>query len=65
MRISAMESVRPECRTQLGLQDLDGDLSLVLQVLGEIHGRHAARAKLPLDAVAIGERLDQRGDVRE
>jgi hypothetical protein len=28
----------------------------VLQVLGEIDGRHSARAKLTLDAVSVGKR---------
>ncbi|HET7249187.1 MAG TPA: hypothetical protein VFI79_05030 [Gemmatimonadales bacterium] len=41
---------------ELGLQDLNGDLVVVLEVLGEIHGGHPARAELPLEAVAVGER---------
>jgi hypothetical protein len=27
----------------------------VLEILGEIHGRHAAGAELALDAIAVGE----------
>jgi len=40
---------------QFGAEDLDGDLAPVLEVLGEVHGGHAAGAELPLDAVAVGE----------
>ena len=40
---------------ELGAQDLDRDLAVVLQILGEVHRGHAARAELPLDAVAVGE----------
>src|SRR5688572_22180577 len=40
---------------ELGVEDLDGDLAAVLQIFGEIHGRHAAAAELPLDAIAIRE----------
>jgi hypothetical protein len=35
---------------------LDGDLAVVLEVLRQVHGRHAAYTELPLDRVAIGER---------
>ena len=41
---------------EFGLEDLERDLAVVLQVLGEVHGRHAALAELALDAVAVGER---------
>ncbi len=40
---------------QLGLQDLERDLAIVLEVLGEVHRGHAALAQFPLDAVAVGE----------
>ena len=40
---------------ELGLEHLDRDLSVVPQVLGEVDRRHAARAELALDAVAVGE----------
>ena len=40
---------------ELRAQHLDRDLAIVLQVLGEIDGRHAAGAELALDAVAVGE----------
>ena len=41
-------------RRAAGQQDLDGDLAAVLQVLRQIHRRHAAVTDLFLDAVAIG-----------
>ena len=45
-----------EHRRELGLEDLDRDLPVVLFVVREIHGGHAARAELALEAVAAGER---------
>ena len=44
---------------EFGFEDLDRDLAIVLQVLGEIDGRHAALAELAEDAVAVGEGEDQ------
>jgi len=38
---------------QLGPEDLDRHLAVVLEVLGEVHRGHAALAQLPLDAVAV------------
>ena len=40
---------------KLGAQDLEGDLALVLEILGQVDGGHAALAQLALDAVAVGE----------
>ena len=40
---------------ELGAEDLDGDLALVAEVLGEVHGGHAALAELALDPIAVGE----------
>ena len=37
-------------------QDLEGDLAVVPQILGEVHGRHPARADLTFDPVPVGER---------
>ena len=36
-------------------QDLDGDLAVVLEVVREVHGGHAASAELALDPVAVGQ----------
>ena len=41
---------------QLGAQDLDGDLAVVLEVGGEEDGRHAALAELAPDPVALLQR---------
>ncbi len=42
-------------RREFGAQHLDGDLALVLQVLGDIDGRHAAFAQVAFDLVAVSE----------
>ncbi len=41
------------------MQNLDGDVATVPQVVGEVDGRHAAGAELAIDAIAIGERGSQ------
>jgi hypothetical protein len=46
-------------RRQLRAHHLERHLAVVLQVLGEIHGGHPARAELPLDRVAVGQRRAQ------
>ena len=38
------------------MQDLDRDLTVVLQVLRQVDRRHAAAANLTLDGVAVGKR---------
>ena len=38
---------------ELGMQNLEGDLSVVPHIVREIDSRHAAPAKLALNAVAI------------
>jgi hypothetical protein len=40
---------------QLGAQHLDGDLSVVPEVMGQIDHGHAAGTQLSLNAVAFGE----------
>ena len=40
---------------ELRAEDLDGDGAIVLEVVREVDGGHAARAELALDAVAVGE----------
>ena len=52
----AQEPLGADHRGELGAQDLDGDLAVVLEVLGQVHRGHAALAQLALDAVAVGER---------
>ena len=58
----AHEPVGPDHRGQLGAQDLDRDLAVVLEIVGEVDRGHAALAQLPLDAVAVGERSRKRRD---
>ena len=41
---------------ELRLQDFDGDLALVFDIVREIDRRHPARTQLALDAIAIGHR---------
>jgi len=36
-------------------QDLDRDLTIVLEVVGQVDCGHAALSQLPLEAVAVGE----------
>jgi hypothetical protein len=40
---------------EFGLEDLERDLTLVLQVLGQIDGGHPALPELALDPVAVGD----------
>ena len=53
--ISAEEAVAADDGAQLGMQDLDGDLAVVLQVFGEVDGGHAALTELALETVAVGQ----------
>ena len=49
------EALAAERGAELRVEHLDGDVAIVLEVVGEIDGRHATRAELPLDAVASGK----------
>ena len=42
-------------RTKVGVQHLDRDIALMLDVVREIHGGHAAGAEFARDAIAVGE----------
>ena len=50
------EAVGAEQGPKLFAQDLDRHLSVVLEVLGEVHGGHAASPELAIEPVAVGER---------
>src|SRR4051794_4176190 len=50
------EPLDTEHGAELGAQDLERDLAVVLEVGGEEDGRHAAGAELAFDAVALLER---------
>ena len=49
------EPLRTDHRGQLGPEDLDRHLALVLEVVREIHRGHTALTQLPFDAVAVGQ----------
>ncbi len=55
------EPVRSQGGRELGPEDLDRDLAFVLQVLGQIHGGHAALTELALEAVSVGESVSEAG----
>ncbi len=55
------EALGAQHRGELRVEHLDGHLAVVPDVLGEIHRGHAARAQLPLDPVAVGQRRGEAG----
>ena len=55
----AEESVAAEGSGQLGPKHLDRDLAVVPDVLGQVDGRHAAAAELPLEHVAIPQSVGE------
>ena len=59
------EALGAEHGRELGVQHLDGDLAVVLEVLREIDRRHAARAELALDRVAIGKGCGEVRNLRQ
>ena len=52
----AEESLVSQYLRQLGMNHLDGDMPIMLQVLGQPDGRHAAATELSLDPVVAGKR---------
>jgi hypothetical protein len=56
------EALGTDDRGQLGLEDLERDLTLVLEVVGQLHGRHSALVELTLDRVAALQTGVQAGD---
>ena len=57
------EAVGADDGGELGAEHLEGDLAVVLQVVGQVNGRHAAVAEFALDAVAVGEGRGETGVV--
>ena len=53
------ESLGHQRGRQLRVQHLDRHLPRVLELLRQIHRRHAAMPELPLDGVPVGERFDE------
>jgi hypothetical protein len=59
------ESVDADDGRELALQDLDCDLAIVPDVVGEIHGCHTPDAKLSLEPVSWQQRVGKLcGDAR-
>jgi hypothetical protein len=56
------ESLAAERGTKVGVEDLDGDVAVVAEVVGEVHRRHPAGAELALDAIALGQRRREAGE---
>ena len=54
VRISERKRSLPSA-AELRVQDLDGDVALMLQVDRAIHGCHSACPQLALDVVAVGK----------
>src|SRR6185437_13839523 len=52
----AQEPIGTECGTEIRMQHLDRDVAIVLEIVSEIHRRHAAGAKLALDPIPLGQR---------
>jgi hypothetical protein len=50
----AEETIGGHRADELGLEDLEGDVALILQISGEKDDRHPPPADLALDRVAIG-----------
>ena len=57
----AEEPLGADDRGELRAQHLDRDLAVVLEVVREIDGGHAAGAELALDAIAIGQGVGEAG----
>src|SRR6267378_4644781 len=55
----AKESLGADRGAELMLQDLDRDFALVLYLLGEVYGCHAAMAEEALDRVPVRERIGE------
>ena len=54
----AQEALATQGKGQIGMEHLDGDLPIVLEVAREKHRRHAAPTQLALHVVPIGERRE-------
>ena len=55
----AQEALGADGCGDLGVEHLDGHLAVVLEVVGEEHGGHAAATDLALDSVAIRQSVLQ------
>jgi hypothetical protein len=60
----AEEALGPEGGRELGVENLECHWPVVPEVVGKVHGRHAAPAELALDPVAVSQGcLKAAGDV--
>ena len=53
------EALAAERLRELGAQHLDRDVAVVLVVVGQVDGGHAARAELAVEPIVAGERVGQ------
>jgi hypothetical protein len=56
-----LEALGPERRSELRVQDLERDRTVVLEVVSEVDGRHAAAPELPLESVAVTQSVGEDG----
>src|SRR5215213_933464 len=49
------ETIGPQACGQLRAQNLDGDLTVVLQVLRQVHRPHSALPQCALEAIAVAQ----------
>ena len=57
----AQKPIAAERCGEIGVERFERDVAAVLDVVREVHRRHAASAELALDAVAVGERGEESG----
>ena len=51
----AMAPLGTDHRAEYGAEDLDGDLTIVLEIESEVDGGHASMTELPLDAIGTAK----------
>ena len=51
------EALGAEGGAEVGMQHLDGDVAIVLEVVREVDRGHAASAEFALDGIAVGQGL--------
>ena len=51
----AQESFATKCHAEVGVQHLDGDITIVFEIVREVHGGHPAGAEFADHAIAVGD----------